>query len=209
MFCPATVQERPSAGTQGPEGPSQPSLPFLPAQFLFLVLRYCDERRLSSHTSCVRLGGAGPPTAASLRPPAPHTRPFLGPELQEQAEERRPPAPATQLEALWAVRTWLSADACPPCLPPGCCCPWPWPAPHLVLTQALHPVLASRAVHATGRLEGGVKKTLRAPLLASRDSERSQGRPVVPLPGRAGGSSEAGELRRLQQPGGLPGGERP
>lgn len=52
-------------------GPRAAQLALLPAQFLFLVLRSCDERGFSSHTSSERLGGAGPPTAASLRPPSP------------------------------------------------------------------------------------------------------------------------------------------
>lgn len=76
VFCPATAQELSLAGTQGPEGPTQPSSSFLPVQFLFLVLRYCDERSFSSHTSYARLGGAGPLTAASLRPPAPPSPPL-------------------------------------------------------------------------------------------------------------------------------------
>lgn len=108
MFCPATVPERPLAAPQGPEGPTQPSLPFLPAQFLFLVLRYCDERSFSSHTSCVRLSGAGPPTAASLRPPAPpHTRPFrvIWAQSCRNKQKRGAPLPvllSARLEALWA-----------------------------------------------------------------------------------------------------------
>lgn len=72
MVYPATVWELPLAGPQRPESPTQPISPFLSVQFLFLVLRYCDESRFSSNTSCVCLGGAGPPTAASLRlPPTP------------------------------------------------------------------------------------------------------------------------------------------
>lgn len=94
VFCPATAQELSLAGTQGPEGPTQPSSSFLPVQFLFLVLRYCDERSFSSHTSYARLGGGWASDRSFPPSPCPpHLRPFRdqGPELQEQAEERHPP----------------------------------------------------------------------------------------------------------------------
>lgn len=72
MVCPVTVQELPLAGPgELAPSPRAAQLTLLPAQFLFLVLRSCDERGFSSHTSSERLGGAGPPTAASLRLPLP------------------------------------------------------------------------------------------------------------------------------------------
>lgn len=80
MVCPATVRELPLAGPQGPEGPTQPSSPFLPAQFLFLVLRYCDES--SSHHTLALYASVGlglQPQLPSASPhPHPPARPFCG-----------------------------------------------------------------------------------------------------------------------------------
>lgn len=115
----AAIWELRLAGPQRLEGPLQLSPPFLPAQFLFLVLRRCDEGSFSSHTSCTH-----PPTAASLR------LPFrgLGPESKEQAEERL----LGLLEALWAGENLVSSDPCPRWLlllspdqpAPGPCSAW-------------------------------------------------------------------------------------
>ena len=97
----------------------------------------------------------------------------------------------------------MSSDACPPGLlllspaQPHTRSP-PW---------SPGPALASCAVLAAGRRPPERESS---PAGQQRpDSVKGQGRPVVPFPGRAGGSSEAGDLRRLEQPGGLPGGEMP
>lgn len=85
------VQELPLARPGARGAPRAAQLALLPAQFLFLVLRSCDERGFSSHTSSERLGGAGPPTAASLRLPLPFRA--LGLQTQKRGCLVHPPHP--------------------------------------------------------------------------------------------------------------------
>ena len=101
------------------------------------------------------------------------------------------------------VKTWVSPDTCTPwllLLSPAS----PHPGPAICGPT---PVLA--APQESWRGEG----TLRAPcqpVEEARLREESAGGGLwFQLPGRAGGSSEAGDLRRLEQPGGLPGGAGP
>lgn len=102
------------------------------------------------------------------------------------------------------VKTWV---------PPDTCTPW------LLLlspTSAPHPgpdICGPRAMLATPQGDWRGEGTLRAPCRpveeARRREESTGGGLWFQLPGRAGGSSEAGDLRRLEQPGGLPGGAGP
>lgn len=135
MAHPATVWELFLVGPQGPEGPMQPISPFLPAQFLFLVLRYCDESSFSSHTLAV-YASVGLGLQPQLPPASPHPHPFrgLGPELQEQAEERLPGALLCLPCCLhsWKLCGWVKTWCHPMPAHPGYCfsaLPSTWSSP--------------------------------------------------------------------------------
>lgn len=198
VLCPVTARKLPLAGLQGTEGPTQPSSPFLPAQFLFLVLRYCDEVSFSSHTSCVCLSGAEPPTTASL------PRPFcgLGPWSQQPAEERLPGVPCLSCSLHLEASRMREDVGVTRLLPTLAAASQHLLAQHLVLPrpQDLQPMLCcppSREVG--GENEEG---TLRAPCWPVEETRRrresSRGGLWFQFPGRAGGSLETRVLQRLE-----------
>lgn len=176
MVCPVTVQELPLAGPGKLGAPRAAQLTLLPAQFLFLVLRSCDERGFSSHTSSERLGGAGPPTAASLRLPLPFRA--LGLQTQKRGCLAHPTPPPVCSPHDWKpcrwVKTWVSPDTCTPWLLLLSPTSPPHPGPDICGPGPCWP--CHRGVEGRGNPQ--------SPLPTSRGAQAqrgvSWGRPVVP-----------------------------
>lgn len=180
-FVQRLSRSSPWQAPRGPEGPTKPSSPFLPAQFLFLVLRYCDESS-SHHTLAVYASvGLGLQPQLPLASPHPHSpaRPFcgLGPEAQNKQQRGCLSRSANSWKPCGWVKTWVSSDACLPWLllhSPAQ--PSTWFSPSLGICSLCCP----RCRETGGKNEEG---TLRAPLLAGRGDQTQRGvnwgRPVA------------------------------